>query len=91
MSHDFTLTNGFDIALSGDQIKFIRTVLNESQEAFGKRLAVSQPVIYRLEKNREQKVTGPEVILISAIARAFSIPVPDSLIRRAPSDQAEQA
>lgn len=69
--------DGFSVKLTGNQIRFIRTVLGESQRAFARRIAVSQPIIYRLEKHGAQECSGPEVMLIDAIAKHFKVHVPD--------------
>lgn len=69
-------TNGIEVKLSGDQVRFIRTVLNESQAKFARRLAVSQPVVYRIESKGPEICTGPEIILIDMLARQYQITVP---------------
>lgn len=78
------LADGYSVRLTGDQVRFIRSVLNESQEAFGKRFAVTQPIIYRLEKKRDPQ-TGPLIILINALAKQYAIQVPEEVIRKSPA------
>lgn len=75
-------TDGTETTLTGDQVKFIRTAMGESQEKFAKRFSVSQPVIHRIERKGAQACTGPEIILISMLAKQFCIFVPDQPIRR---------
>lgn len=62
-----------DVRLTGDQVKAIRVALGESQAAFGARIAVSQPAIFRLEQKGAEAVSGPDVILIRQIADANGI------------------
>ncbi|WP_370194408.1 MULTISPECIES: helix-turn-helix domain-containing protein [Aurantimonas] len=78
---------GKDIKLTGDQVKFIRNMLGESQAVFAARLAVSQPVVFRLERKQAEEITGPEIILISQIADENGIVVPDQPIRRDVTDE----
>lgn len=75
-------TDGTEVTLTGDQVKFIRTAMGESQEKFAKRFSVSQPVIHRIERKGPQPCSGPEIILISMLARQYRIYVPDHPIRR---------
>jgi DNA-binding transcriptional regulator YiaG len=78
---------GKDIKLTGDQVKFIRSMLGESQAVFAARLAVSQPVVFRLERKQSEEITGPEIILISQIAEENGIVVPAQPIRRELADE----
>ena len=84
------LADGYSVRLTGYQVRFIRSVLNESQEAFGKRFAVTQPIIYRLEKKREPQ-TGPLIILIDALAKQYAIQVPEEAIRKSSAPVAAAA
>lgn len=68
--------NGYDTKLTGNQVKHIREKLGESQKTFADRLAVTQPVIHRLEKKGDEKITGPEIILISKVAAENGISLP---------------
>ncbi len=70
--------DGKDIKLNGNQIKFIREALGESQLAFSKRFAISQPVITRLENKGggTEDMTGPEIILIHQLAREKGLSLP---------------
>lgn len=68
--------NGKEIKLTGNQVKHIREKLGESQKAFSDRIAVTQPVIHRLEKKGDEELTGPEIILISQIAENNNISLP---------------
>lgn len=81
-------TDGTQVTLTGDQVKFIRTAMGESQEKFAKRFSVSQPVIHRIERKEAQACTGPEIILISILAKQYCIFVPDQTIRRPGDDGA---
>ncbi len=74
--------------LKGDQVKFIRTMLNESQAVFAERLDVSQPVITRLEKKKNEEIPGPDSILIRQIAEANGIEIPDVPIDRSKKTEA---
>lgn len=66
---------GSAVTLTGDQIYTIRRVLNESQAEFSRRFAVSQPQIYRLESRRNERQTGPLIILIDMLAKQYRINV----------------
>ncbi|MCE7028441.1 helix-turn-helix domain-containing protein [Jiella avicenniae] len=59
---------GSEVSMTGKQVKAVRTALGESQAKFAARLAVSQPVIHRLEKRGGEVLRGPEIILIHQIA-----------------------
>lgn len=71
-------TDGAEVRLSGDQVNYIRSLLKESQRQFAKRLAVSQPLIARLERTGSAVHTGPEIILISMLAHQNGIEVPSN-------------
>lgn len=75
--------NGYAAKLTGDQVRFIRMTLGESQATFAMRFAVQQPVIFRMEKKREEVQQGPLIILINMLAKQFAIEVPEQPIRRA--------
>ena len=66
---------GTEHALTGRQVKQVRSALGESQKKFADRFAVSQPVIFRLENAPDQPHTGPTIILISLLAREKGIDV----------------
>lgn len=89
MRAQFAGNDGFEIRLSGNQVKFVRMVLGESQAAFAKRLAISQGMVWRLEQKREQLLTGPEIILISMLADEFAIVIPDAPVVRTEASAAE--
>lgn len=74
--------NGHEISLTGDQAKFIRTVLGLSQQKLAKRIGVSQPVIGRIEKKQDQACKGPEIILIRLLAEQYAIQVPAQPFKR---------
>ncbi|EUB97248.1 hypothetical protein PMI07_000824 [Rhizobium sp. CF080] len=82
--------NGYEAKLTGDQVRFIRTMLGESQATFAMRFAVQQPVIFRLEKKRTVE-QGPIIILIDMLAKQFSIEVPEKPIRRPDPEPAAAA
>lgn len=67
--------------LTGDDVKFIRGQLNESQKAFAGRIDVTQPVIHRLEKKGSEVLSGPEIILIRQIADENGISLLDAADR----------
>lgn len=67
---------GTAVKLTGDQVKYVRARLGLSQAALAERLAVSQPVIFRLERKAGEVLTGPEIILIAQIAAEAGIAVP---------------
>ena len=71
-------TDGDEVQLSGDQVNYIRSHLKESQRQFAKRLAVSQPLIARLERTGSALQSGPEIILINMLARQNGIEVPSN-------------
>lgn len=68
--------SGKDTKLTGNQVKQIREHLNESQAKFADRLAVTQPVIHRIEKKGDEELTGPEIILIKQIGEQNGISFP---------------
>lgn len=76
------MSNTENSRLTGDQVKFIRTILGESQEKFALRIDVSQPVIVRMEKKKDETISGPESILIRQIAANNKIMIPDSPLER---------
>lgn len=80
-------SDGFEAKLTGDQVKFIRMVIGESQAKFAKRFALSSASICRLESKGYEICTGPDIILIDMLARQYAITVPDQPIRR-PADEA---
>jgi predicted transcriptional regulator len=67
-----------DISLTGNNVKSIRLALGESQKDFADRIAVTQPVIHRIEKKGDERLSGPEIILISQIARENNIKLLDA-------------
>ncbi|CCF19101.1 protein of unknown function [Pseudorhizobium banfieldiae] len=83
------VNDGFQVKLTGDQVKFIRNVLGESQAKFAKRFAISSATMWRIEDKGPEECTGPEIILIDQLAKRYSMPVPDVLMRR--PDPAEAA
>ena len=66
--------------LTGNQVKFIRTVLGESQAKFGKRLAISSASVFRLEAKGDAECVGPEIILIDQLVKRYGITVPDRVM-----------
>ncbi len=60
-------------SLTGADVFTIRKALKETQEIFGERFDVSQPVIVRLEKKPDQEVSGPMKILILQVAEKHKI------------------
>lgn len=68
--------DGTRVALSGDQVKFIRLALGMSQKSLADMISVSQPQIHRLEQHGAEKATGPAVILIDMIAKRNRVSVP---------------
>lgn len=90
MTDNVAVNDGFQVKLTGDQVKFIRTVMGESQAKFAKRFAVSSGTIWRLEDKKSEECTGPEVILIDQLAKQYSIAVPDVPIRRPDSQAASE-
>lgn len=67
--------------LTGDQVRFIRTVLGESQAKFAKRFAISAASVFRIEAKGEEEMTSPEIILISQLAARYNINIPERLPR----------
>lgn len=74
-NHD-TVADGYSIRLTGDHVWFIRASLGESQAQLAKRLAVTQPVIHRMERKGPQEITGPEIIILNTLAKQYGIDVP---------------
>lgn len=68
--------NGFDVSLTGQQVKFIRKALGDTQKSFAVRLGVSQTSVFRMEDSKHNNLRGPEVVLISLIAKKHKIDVP---------------
>lgn len=68
--------NGFDVSLTGQQVKFIRKALGDTQKSFAVRLGVSQTSVFRMEDSKDKPLSGPEVVLISLIAKKHKIDVP---------------
>lgn len=89
MRERYTSKDGTSFLLTGDQVKFIRTVMGESQAEFGRRIAVSGASVHRLEMKQNEASTGPSIILISMIAEAYSIAVPEHVLRRPEVQAAE--
>lgn len=65
--------NGAAVTLTGDQIYTVRRVLKETQAQFGRRFAVSQPQIFRLESKRNEPMRGPLIILIAQLAMQYRV------------------
>lgn len=80
MSHENKDDETSHPRLTGDQVKFIRTVLGESQAKFAKRIDVSSATVFRIENKKEELCSGPEIILIDQIAKRYGITVPDRLM-----------
>lgn len=57
-----------EVGLTGNQVRAFRDHLGEGQMVFSRRIAVSQPAIWRLEKKGNEMIRSPETILISRIA-----------------------
>ena len=55
------------VGLTGNQVRALRDHLGEGQLVFGRRIAVSQGVIHRLERNAET-VVSPETLLLRRMA-----------------------
>lgn len=68
--------DGSNVRLTGDQIRHVREVLGESQAKFARRFGVKQPSVHRWESKGDQASTGPEIILIQALADQFRIAIP---------------
>ena len=83
-------SDGFNAKLTGNQVKFIRMVIGESQAKFAKRFAMSSASIFRLEAKGDVVCTGPDIILIEALAKQFSITVPEQLMR-SPAEEVSEA
>jgi transcriptional regulator with XRE-family HTH domain len=66
---------GKRVTLTGNQVKAIRAVMGLSQAALAAKLAVTQPVIFRIERRGDETLTGPEIILIDQIARQAGVDV----------------
>ena len=65
------------VGMNGDQIKRIRTYLDESQAQFGRRFEVSRQVIH----NWEQRGTPSRGISVRVINRIIrGLPVPANLL-----------
>ena len=79
--------DGFHIQMTGRQAKIVRVMLGESQKVFGRRFAVSQAAINRLEASAERVHCGPIIILIKQVADQNGITIPDQPIR--PQEAAE--
>lgn len=82
---DNTERNGSEIQLTGNQVRFIRNVVGESQAKFSKRFAVSPATIFRLEAKGDGICTGPDIILISQLYERYKIVPPGTLPTRGPS------
>lgn len=57
-----------DQGLTGNQVRAFRDHLGEGQMVFSRRVAVSQPAIFRLEKKGDELIDTPETRLIRRIA-----------------------
>lgn len=66
------------VALTGDQVRFVRTIMRESQAQFARRFAVSSGTIYRIEAKGNQLCRGPEIILIQMLADQHGLQIPES-------------
>lgn len=64
-----------EASLTGPQITVIRNRLGSSQSALAKRIGSSQAALSRKETNSEPQ-KGPEIILISLLAKEAGIEVP---------------
>lgn len=80
MNGFFSNGDGFAIALSGDQVRFVRTVLRDKQPEFAKRIAISHSSIKRIERRGAEKIVGPEIVLVAMLADAFGIDIPDKVV-----------
>ncbi len=69
--------DGTSVRLTGNQIRHIREVLGENQVQFARRFGVAQPSVHRWESKGDIARTGPEIILIKALAEQFKIAIPD--------------
>lgn len=58
-----------DAGLTGRQVRMFRDSLNEGQQVFGRRFAMSQPRLRRLELKGDTLVDSPETRLINRVAR----------------------
>lgn len=68
--------DGSNVRLTGDQIRHVREVLGESQAKFARRFGVTQPSVVRWEGKGDVARSGPEIILIRALADQFKIAIP---------------
>jgi len=71
--------DGSNVRLTGDQIRHVREVLGESQAKFARRFGVKQPSVHRWESKGAVESTGPEIILIQALADQFKIKIPPAV------------
>ncbi len=69
-------SDGSNVRLTGDQIRYVREVLGESQAQFARRFGVKQPSVHRWEGKGDRASAGPEIILIKALADQFKITIP---------------
>ena len=90
MADSITANDGFQVKLTGDQVKFIRTVMGESQAKFAKRFVISSATMWRIEDKGPEDCSGPEIILIDQLAKQYAIAVPDVPIRRPDSPAAAE-
>ncbi|RBO90459.1 hypothetical protein DFR47_11320 [Pseudochrobactrum asaccharolyticum] len=67
--------------LTGNQVRFIRTILGESQAKFAKRFAISAASVFRIEAKGDDEMTSPEIILIHQLAVRYNIAIPERLPR----------
>lgn len=68
--------NGYDVSLTGQQVRFIRKAIGDTQVAFARRIGVSQSSVCRLEEVGPKPMSGPDVILVALIAQLHKIEVP---------------
>lgn len=69
--------SGSEVSLTGDQVKYIRLRLDDTQEQFAERFAVSHMVIGRLERSKDEAHSGPLVILMKLLAEHSGFDVPE--------------
>jgi transcriptional regulator with XRE-family HTH domain len=66
-----------DAGLTGNQVKAFRESLGEGQLVFSRRIAASQPTIWRLEQKGDELVRSPETLLITRIAAEVGFTFPE--------------
>lgn len=54
--------------LTGNQVRKFRDHFGEGQLVFGRRIAVSQGVIHRIEKKGDEPIVSPETMLLRRLA-----------------------